>query len=56
MELDERKKLGVFSDGKSDENVKTSHDLNISLLDDWKREDETFTNHYQCILKRTWIQ
>ena len=42
MELDERKKLGVFSDGKSDENVKTSHDLNISLLDDWKREDETF--------------
>ena len=26
MELDERKKLGVFSDGKSDENVKTSHD------------------------------
>ena len=41
MELDERKKLGVFSDGKSDENVKTSHDLNISLLDDWKQEDET---------------
>ena len=41
MELDERKKLGVFSDGKSDESVKTSHDLNISLLDDWKQEDET---------------
>jgi len=53
MDSDDRKKLGVFGkDKKSDPNFKTSLDLHISRLPEWKDEDEIFFLSISQFLKK----
>ena len=53
LDNDDRKKLGVFNRNKeTDPNFKTSLDLHISRLPEWKEEDDVFFTTISQFLKQ----
>ena len=53
LDNDDRKKLGVFNrDKETDPNFKTSLDLHISRLPEWKEEDDVFFTTISQFLKQ----